>query len=85
MELFMSQDINWWTGVMWIIVMYLSAVWSLILMAPIHCSGSIDEQVDVMLKFSKSVLIKKHTHLHLGWPESEYIFSQFKFLTKLIL
>ncbi len=27
-----------------------------------------------MLHFSKSVLIKKQTHLHLGGPESELIF-----------
>ncbi len=39
------QDVNWWTGVVWIIVMFLSAVWTLILMAPIHCRGSIGEQV----------------------------------------
>ncbi len=35
--LFSLQQINWWTGVMWIIVMFLSAVWILILTAPIHC------------------------------------------------
>ncbi len=29
---------------------------------------------DVMLNFSKSVLMQKQTHLHLGWPEGEYIF-----------
>ncbi len=27
LQLFTSQDINWWTGVMQIIVMFLSAVW----------------------------------------------------------
>ncbi len=31
-------------SVVWII-MFLSAVWTLILMAPIHCRGSIGEQV----------------------------------------
>ncbi len=36
-QLLASQDINWWTGVVWIIVMFLSAVWTLILTAPIHC------------------------------------------------
>ncbi len=36
-KLFTSQDVNWWTGVVWIIVMFLSAVWTLILTAPIHC------------------------------------------------
>ncbi len=33
------------TGVVWIIVMFLSALWTLILTAPIHCRGSIAEQV----------------------------------------
>ncbi len=46
----------------------LSAVWTLILMAPIHCSGSTSEQV--MLNSSKSVRIKQQTHLYLGWPIS---------------
>ncbi len=32
---------------------------------------------DVMLNFSKSVPMKKRAHLHLGWPEGEYIFSKF--------
>ncbi len=35
-QLFTSQEVNWWTGVVWIIVMFLSAVWTLILTAPIH-------------------------------------------------
>ncbi len=36
-----------WSGVeyLWIMVMFLSAVWTLILTAPIHCRGSIGEQV----------------------------------------
>ncbi len=36
-----------WSGVdyLWIIVMFLSVVLTLILMAPIHCRGSIGEQV----------------------------------------
>ncbi len=29
----------------------------------------------VMLNFSKSIPMKKQTHLHLEWPESEQIFS----------
>ncbi len=69
MQLFISQDINWWTGVVWIIVIFLSAVWTLILTAPIHCRWSIGEQE--MLNFYKSVLMKKQTHLHLGWREGE--------------
>ncbi len=37
-----------WSGVdyLWIIVMFLSAVWILILTAPIHCRGSIAEQIN---------------------------------------
>ncbi len=31
-------------GLEWIIVMFLSAVWTLILTAPIHCLASIGEQ-----------------------------------------
>ncbi len=45
---FTSQDVMMdWSGVdcLWIIVMFLSAVWILILTAPIHCRGSIGEQV----------------------------------------
>ncbi len=57
--------------------MFLSAVWALILTAPIHCRGSIGEQV--MLHFSKSVLMKKQIHLHLGWPQGEYIFVIYSF------
>ncbi len=36
-----------WSGVgnLWIIVMFLSAVWTLILTAPIHYRASIGEQV----------------------------------------
>ncbi len=40
-----SQDIIWWTEGVWIIEMFLSAVWTLILTAPIHCRASIAEQV----------------------------------------
>ncbi len=38
---------------------------------------------DGMLNFPKSVLMKKQTHLHLGWPEGEY--SNFSFLGELLL
>jgi len=36
-----------WSGVdyLWIIEMFLSAVWTLILTAPIHCRASISEQL----------------------------------------
>ncbi len=61
----------------WIIVMFLSAVGTLILMAPIHCRASIAEQI--MQFYISPNLMKKQTHLHLGWPEGEDIFSKCKF------
>ncbi len=64
--------------------MLLSAVWTLILTAPIHCRGSIGEQVlEYYVHFSQSVPMKKQTHLHLGYAEGEYIFSKFSFLGEL--
>ncbi len=58
-----------WSGVdyLWIIVMFLSAVWTLILTAPIHCRASIDETL--MQRHISPNLMKKQTPLHLGWPE----------------
>ncbi len=50
-QLLSSPDVNWWTGVVWIIVMFLSAVWTLILTAPIHFHWWAS---DGMLNFSKS-------------------------------
>ncbi len=57
-----------WSGVdyLWIIVMFLSAVWTLILTAPIHCRGSIGETL--MQCYISPNLMKKQTHLHLEWP-----------------
>ncbi len=37
---------------MWIIVIFLSAVWTLVLTAPIHCRGSIAEQVKISSNLS---------------------------------
>ncbi len=56
-QVFTSQDINWWTGAVWIIVMFLSAVWTLILTAPIHSLQSIHCWAsDVMPQMSHSLL-----------------------------
>ncbi len=65
-----------WYGVdyLWIIVIFLSAVWTLILTAPIHCRGSIAEQVTEFLISPN--LMKKQT---------QYIFSMFSFLMELYL
>ncbi len=57
-----------WCG---LLVMFLSAVWTLILTAPIHCRGFIGEQV--MEWYISPNLIKNQTHLHLGWSEEEHI------------
>ncbi len=67
---------------LWIIVMFLSAVWTLILTAPIHCRASIAETV--MQCYISPNLMKKQTHLHLGWPEDERIFN-FEWTTPLII
>ncbi len=81
-QLLSSQEILMdWSGVdhLWIIVMFLSAVWT-------HSVGTHSMQRiywwanDAMLHFSKSIVMKKLTHLHLGWPEGEYIFSKCSFL-----
>ncbi len=67
------NDVLEWCGLLVDYCDVLSAVWTLILTAPIHCRWSIVES-DVTLHFSKYVLMKKQTHLHLGWPEDECIF-----------
>ncbi len=68
---------------LWIIVMFLSAVWTLILTAPIHCRASIGEQV--MQCYISPNLMKKQTHLHLGWTESEDIFISVNYFLKEIM
>ncbi len=80
MQLLSSPDVNWWTGVVWIIVMFLSAVWTLILTAPIHCRASIAETL--MQRHISTNLMKKQTHPDLAWPEDEHIYSSFYFWVK---
>ncbi len=72
-QLLSSLDVNWWTGVVGIIVMFLSAVWTLILTAPIHYKASIAETL--MQWHISTNLIKKQTHPDLEWPEGEHVFS----------
>ncbi len=64
-----------WSGVdyLWIIVMFLSAVWTLILTAPIHYRASIGEIL--LQRHISPNLMKKQTHLHLWCSEGEHIFS----------
>ncbi len=66
-----------WSGVdyLWIIVMFLSAVWTLILTAPIHCRGSTGEKV--MQCYISPNLMKKQTHLSWmswGWAHFQHIY-----------
>ncbi len=77
------RDLNPWPlgytspfdGLKWcgLLVMFLSAVWTLILTAPIHCRASIGETL--MQRHISPNLMKKQTHLHLWCSEGEHIFS----------
>ncbi len=74
MDLFLTNTKRLF-GVVWItcgLLWCFSAVWTLILTAPIHCRASIAWDTDVTLHFSKSD--EETTHLHLGWPDSECVF-----------
>ncbi len=62
---------------------FLSAVWTLILTAPIHCRGSIAEQV--MQCYISPNLMQKQAHLHLGRPQGEDISSKSSFIGELLL
>ncbi len=67
-----------------IILIFVSAVWThsdgTHSLQRMHCWAS-----NLMLYFSKSVLMKKQTHLHLGWREGEYVVMKIVFLVKLFL
>ncbi len=75
-KLFTLQDVNWWTGVMWITCgllwcfyqLFGLSFWRHPFTARIHWWES-----DVMLNFSKSVLMKKQTRSHFKLPEGEYM------------
>ncbi len=43
----MSTDGLEWCDYLWTIVMFLSAVWTLILMAPIHCRGLLSYKYNI--------------------------------------
>ncbi len=58
----------------WIIIMFLSAVWTLILTAPIHCNE----------KFLQ-ICSDEVTNSSAGWSQGEDISSKFIFLGKLFL
>ncbi len=78
-QLFTSQDINCWTGVVWIICGLLWCFYQLFGLSFWRHPFTAEHPLVSkwwMLRFSKSVSMKKQTHLHLGWPEGEYFFLQ---------
>ncbi len=68
MQVFTSEDINWWTGVVWIILIFLSAVWISVVTYQHFCilyryhwkSTVLGTIFDTKAKH-KNMLIKKHT------------------------
>ncbi len=80
-----TSQINCWTGVVWIIVMFLSDVWTLILTAPIHCRDTLlSKWCNATFLQICSCKEQSHLHLHLGWPEVR-TFSEFSFLGELFV
>ncbi len=69
----------------WIIVMFLSAVWTLVLTAPIHYMDPLVSKWCNAKFLQISFFVKKQTYLHFVWSESEYILSKFAFLGELFL
>ncbi len=61
-ELLSSPDDNWWTGVLWIIVMFY------------HSDGTHSLQSIDCWDISTN-LMKKQTHPDLWWSEGEHIYS----------
>ncbi len=69
-QLFASQDINWWTGVVWVACGLLWCFYQLFDSDGTHSLQSIHWWArDAMLHFSKSAL------LVLGWPDGKDIFK----------
>ncbi len=70
-KIFTSQDVNWWIGVvLW--CFFLSAVWTLILTAPIHCRWSIGEQV--MQCYISPNLFRWKTNSSTSWMAWVYVY-----------
>ncbi len=84
---FPSQDINWWTGVMWITCGLLWCFYQLFgLSFWRHPFTAEDPMVSKWCNATfLHISMKKLTLLHLVWPEGEYILSKFSFLGELFL
>ncbi len=72
MQLFASHEFNWWTGVVWIIVMFYQPFELSFWRHPLTLEDTLVS--DVKLSFFESVLMKKLIQLHLRWPKGKYIF-----------
>ncbi len=79
-QLFTSQDVNWWTGMVWITCGLLWCFYQLFgLSFWRHPFTAEDPLVSKWCdaKSYKSVTMKKQTHLHLEWLECKQIFWTF--------
>ncbi len=78
-QLFTSQDVNWWTGVMWIIVVFLS-FWR-------HPFTAEDPFMNMWLNATfLQICSSEETNSSTPWmAEGEYIFSKCLFLGELFL
>ncbi len=81
-QFFMSQGINWWTGVVWItcgLLWFFNQMFGLSFWRhPFTAEDPlVSKWCNAKLK-KKTVLMKKQTHLHIGWTEAELIFTNKK-------
>ncbi len=71
-QLFASQDFSWWTGVMWVTFGLLWCFHQLFGLSFWRHSFTAEDLL--MSKWCYIYInLKKQTHLHLRWPEGEYI------------
>ncbi len=83
-HLLSSQDINWWTGVEWITCGLLWCFYQLFGLSFWRHPFTAEHPLLRQWYISPN-LMQKQTHLHLGWPEDEDIFSKFCVLGELLL
>ncbi len=85
MQLLTSQDINWWTGVVWITCGLLWCVYQLFGLS--FWRHPFTAEHPLLSKWCTVTFLqiwwRNNTHRHLGWPEGEYILSKFSFLADL--
>ncbi len=83
MDLFLlsSQDVNWWTGVVWIIYGLLWCFYQLFGLS--FWRHPFTAEDPLMREWWNATFLQicshEETNSHLGWPEGEHIFSKFSF------